>query len=144
MPRPHFTSPFGRRHTPTTANATSQPSSWIESTDDAAADADAMDSTCASCRRAYDAGKRRRTTDASCGHVRCRACTRDRKRPCQQCAAAEQAPCRPADLHGTLIYHSWSRHFCIFCIAVYRSRLETHLFNTPFTRSSKRRASSTS
>jgi len=87
MPRSHlFTSPFGRRRTPTTPPTTTGP-----------------DDSCPGCRRSYDASKRRPVTD-TCGHVRCRACTRDRKRVCQRCAVGvdRQAECRPTDLPGTV------------------------------------------
>ena len=95
MPRPHFTSPFARRQTPTTPATTTTTTTC-------------RNDSCPTCRRSYDAGKRRATTD-SCGHVRCRACTRDRKRTCQQCAVAgvnDEARGRITDLPGIYTLHS--------------------------------------
>ena len=90
MPLPHFMSPFGRRRTPTSPATTTGPTTG-------------PGDCCPGCRRLYDANKRRAVTD-SCGHVRCRTCTRDRKRMCQQCAVGADAAteCRPSNLRGMM------------------------------------------
>jgi len=91
MPLPRFSSPFGRRQTPTNTSTA------------------VAGEHCPDCGRSYDSGKRRAVTD-HCGHSRCRACTRDRKRRCHQCAVGgditngEVIGCRSANQHGTVSY----------------------------------------
>ena len=113
MPRPHFTSPFGRRQTPTTPTTTTD-----------------HGESCPACGRSYDSGKRRPTT-YGCGHVCCRACARDRKRTCRQCTVivGDSTQCRLIDMPGTvsLHVHRVHRNKCLVFMSVATRNLDAKI-----------------